>query len=169
MVAVRPTLFLLCGKIASGKSTLAATLAEQPNTLLLKEDQLLATLYPGEIVTLDDYVRCTLRLRAAIAPHIIALLKRGLSVVLDFQMNTPSARAWSSRLFKEAGVDHRLYYLEASDALCKERLANRNASGDHEYQVSDADYDLFTGYFVPPSEAEGFQIIVHDQAARGTT
>ena len=54
MVAVRPTLFLLCGKIASGKSTLAATLAEQPNTLLLKEDLLLATLYPGEIVTLDD-------------------------------------------------------------------------------------------------------------------
>ena len=46
MVAVRPTLFLLCGKIASGKSTLAATLAEQPNTLLLKEDQLLAELLP---------------------------------------------------------------------------------------------------------------------------
>jgi hypothetical protein len=64
------TLHMLCGKIASGKSTLAKRLAQAPGTVLLSEDQLLSTLYPGEIKTLDDYARCAGRLREAIAPLI---------------------------------------------------------------------------------------------------
>jgi predicted kinase len=52
------TLHLLCGKIASGKSTLAKELAAQPNTVIIDEDDWLAHLFPGEINTIDDYVRC---------------------------------------------------------------------------------------------------------------
>ena len=44
-----PTLHLLCGKIASGKSTLAKTLATEHAAIVLSEDHWLATLYPGEI------------------------------------------------------------------------------------------------------------------------
>ena len=168
MTATPAILHLLCGKIASGKSTLAIALADEPRTVLLSEDQLLTALYPGEIATLDDYVRSTLRLRTAIASHIIALLEQGVSVVLDFQANTPAARSWARRLFEAAGADHRLHYLEASDALCKERLAARNASGTHEYEVSDADYDLFTSYFVAPQESEGFHVLrrIQDRTGR---
>ncbi|MEX6317012.1 MULTISPECIES: ATP-binding protein [Providencia] len=34
-----PQLHFLCGKIASGKSTLAKTLSQQPRTILLCEDE----------------------------------------------------------------------------------------------------------------------------------
>ena len=44
-----PTLHLLCGKIASGKSTLAKTLATEHAAIVLSEDQWLASLYPAEI------------------------------------------------------------------------------------------------------------------------
>src|SRR6516165_1079477 len=37
--AHQPTLYLLCGKVAAGKSTLARRLAERPATLLISEDQ----------------------------------------------------------------------------------------------------------------------------------
>lgn len=37
-------LHFLCGKIASGKSTLAKQLAKQPRTILLSEDEWLSTL-----------------------------------------------------------------------------------------------------------------------------
>ena len=57
------TLHFLCGKIAAGKSTLAATLAAQPGTLLISEDHWLAALYPGEIQGVADYARCAARLR----------------------------------------------------------------------------------------------------------
>ena len=29
------------------------------------------------------------------------------------------------------------------------------------FQVSDAEYDLFTSYFVPPGPTEGFNVVVH--------
>ena len=74
-----PTLHLVCGKIASGKSTLTQQLASAPKTLLINEDDWLANLYPGELTTIADYVRCTDKLRKALAPHIVALLKAGLS------------------------------------------------------------------------------------------
>ena len=41
-----PTLHLLCGKIASGKSTLANTLAAEHAAIVLSEDHWLAQLYP---------------------------------------------------------------------------------------------------------------------------
>lgn len=155
-------LHLMCGKIAAGKSTLAARLAEAPNTILLSEDQLLAGLYPGEIATLADYVRCTRRLRETIAPHIRALLREGVSVVLDFQSNTLATRAWARTLFEEAEAEHILHHLRMDDETCKKRLHARNASGTHEYTVSDAEFDQFNSYVVEPSEAEGFRVLVHD-------
>jgi predicted kinase len=155
---------MFCGKIASGKSTLAASLAAAPGSILLSEDFLLSHLYPGEIATLDDYVRATTRLRRAIAPHIGALLRAGIHVVLDFQANTPTARAWARDLLQGVDADHRLHYLRASDDECKDRLHARNRSGTHEYQVSDEDFDQFTRYFVPPGADEGFEIVEHDSA-----
>ena len=51
-----PKLYLLCGKIAAGKSTLASQLATKPSTLLISEDDWLSRLYPDEIPTVDDPV-----------------------------------------------------------------------------------------------------------------
>ncbi|WP_374197288.1 AAA family ATPase, partial [Janthinobacterium sp. UMAB-60] len=51
---VTPTLHLVCGKIASGKSTLTTRLASAPQTVRISEDSLLAQLYPGQIASLAD-------------------------------------------------------------------------------------------------------------------
>jgi predicted kinase len=155
-------LHLVCGKIAAGKSTLAARLAEAPGTILISEDRLLARLYPGEIATLADYVRCAGRLRDAVAPHIQDLLREGVCVVLDFQMNTLATRAWARTLFEGAEADHALHYLRLDDETCKARLRARNAAGTHEHAASEAEFDLFTSHFVAPGEAEGFRIVLHD-------
>jgi predicted kinase len=96
-------------------------------------------------------------------PHLVALLRAGLSVVLDFPANTPQSRAWMRTLFQDAEVAHQLHYCEADDALCKARLRHRNEAGTHEFTVSDDDFDLFTRYFVPPSVEEGFTVVRHPQ------
>jgi predicted kinase len=154
-------LILISGKIAAGKSTLARALAKRPGTVLVAEDHWLTHLYPGEIATLDDYVRCSARLREAIGPHIVALLREGLSVVMDFPANTVAQRKWLRGLFEATGVAHELHYLDVSDEVCKSRLRERNLAGDHPFQTSEADFDLFTGYFVAPDPEEGFDITVH--------
>lgn len=157
------TLHLFCGKIGSGKSTLAAQLATGPWTILLSEDQLLANLYPGEIVTIEDYVRCSNRLRKTIAPHIVELLRQGVSVVLDFQANTTAVRAWMRGLIDSVDCNHQLHLLATPEDVCRVRLTKRNASGLHEYQVSDADFDLFNNYFVGPEPDEGFNVVLHSE------
>jgi len=159
----QPILHLVCGKIAAGKSTLITALARAPGTIAIREDDWLAELYPGEQTSLAAYVRNAARLRGVMAPHLVALLRQGLSVALDFPANTPQSRAWMRGVFAAAGSAHQLHYLEASDAACKARLRRRNASGAHRFVVTDADFELFTRYFVPPSPAEGFDVVLHRQ------
>lgn len=158
-----PTLHFLCGKIAAGKSTLAAELAAQPGTLLITEDSWLAALYPGEIVDITDYARCASRLRNAMGSHVAALVGAGLSVVLDFPANTRRSREWLRQVAEQAGCPHQLHYLDASDAVCKARLQARNASGAHPFTTTDEQYDAITAYFVEPDAEEGFNIVRHPQ------
>ena len=156
---VSPTLHLVCGKIASGKSTLTTRLAGAPQTVRISEDSLLAQLYPGQIASLADYVACAARLRAAIAPLCLQLLQAGVSVVLDFPANTPASRAWMRELFQQAGTPHVLHYLDVTDEACKARLRQRNESGLHPFSTSEADFDAITRHFVPPATAEGFHVV----------
>lgn len=156
-------IYFICGKIASGKSTLAKKLAQNPGTVLFSEDQWLSNIYPNEINTLEDYAKYSLRLRAAIAPLIVGLLEAGVSVVMDFPANTISQRAWLKSLVEHSGAEHELHYLEASDEVCKARLKMRNESGEHQYQTTLEQFDLFTSHFVPPTKDEGFNLIVTSQ------
>lgn len=154
-----PTLHLLCGKIAAGKSTLSAELGAAPGTVTLAEDAWLARLYPGEILTVADYVRCAARLREAVTPHVESLLRAGLSVVLDFPANTRANRAWMRGIIDRTGAKHRLYWLDVPDEVCRARLRQRNAAGTHDFAASDAEYDAITAYFAAPQVDENFEIV----------
>ena len=156
-----PTLHLLCGKIASGKSTLAQALAAEHAAFVLSEDQWLAQLYPGEIVSIADYLRCAQRVRAVVGPLVINLLQSGINVVLDFPANTLANREWLLGLAHAAQAPHRLHYLELDDATCRARLHARNAQGEHDFAATDAEFDLITRHFCVPSESESLVIEVH--------
>jgi len=158
-----PTLHLVCGKIASGKSTLAHRLAEQSTAVLIGEDRWLSRLYPDEITSVKDYIRCSRRLHDVMGEHVVALLGAGLSVVLDFPANTVSIRAWMRSIGENAGVKNRLHFLDVSDTVCKARLRQRNEDGLHDFAPSEADYDVITGFFEPPSADEGFNICVYSE------
>jgi predicted kinase len=157
----KPVLHMICGKIAAGKSTLARRLADAPATLLISEDFWMSRLYKPELHTIEDYGKYSRRLREAMGAHVVALLRAGLSIVLDFPANTVANRQWMRDIFEAAGAAHRLHVLEVADAVCKARLQRRNAEGTHEYVVSEAEFDLFTAYYVPPSPAEGFLTTVY--------
>lgn len=162
LVRVPATLYLVCGKIGAGKSTVARRLAKKANTVLIVEDDWISEMYSDEIRTLADYVRCTGRFRIAVANHIEALLTAGTSVVLDFPANTPSSRQWARSLIDNTGAAHELHFLDVPDEVCKARLKERNASGSHPFQASEEDFDRIAGYFVPPTVEEGFNVIIPD-------
>ncbi len=163
MLPDEATLHMLCGKIAAGKSTLASELGRQPRTVVVREDHWLARLFAEEMTSIADYVRFSARLRDAMEPHLVDLLRAGVSVILDFPANTLANRLWMRGIFETAGAAHRLHYLEVPDDVCKARLRARNTARSHEFAATEAEFDRITSHFVAPTPAEGFTVVVHRQ------
>ncbi len=158
-------LVFFCGKMASGKSTLARDLAKRENAVLLVQDEFLDALFPGEITDLAGFLRCSARLRSALAQHVRDLLLRGISVVLDFPGNTKAQRVWFRELIERANVKHELHFVDAPDALCKGQLAERSKSRPADAPwTTDAEFAAITVYFQPPSEDEHFNVVRHERA-----
>ena len=160
----RVTLHMVCGKVAAGKSTLAADLAATDGTALIAEDAWLAALYGDQMSSLQDYVRFSARLRSIMGPHVASLLQAGLSVVLDFPANTRQTRLWMREIVETAGAAHQLHVLTTPDALCLERLHRRNAAGDHPFAATEEQFRQISKHFEPPAPDEGFDLVIQDQA-----
>jgi predicted kinase len=129
------TLHFICGKAASGKTTLGRHLAMRHAAVLFGEDEWL-TLLEVEINSLADHVRHSKRLKAVLAPLTVRLLQLGVSVVFDFAGNTPNDRAWVRSIFESANADHVLHYIVASnefakrDCACAMRLSRKDSISD---------------------------------------
>jgi predicted kinase len=157
-------LHMVCGKIASGKSTLTTLLANAERTVLISEDVWLSRLYPGEILSIEDYIRRAKRIKDVLVDHTGSLLCAGISVVLDLPFNTKTSRAWGYAVAHAAGCGHRVHFLDVSDGVCKERLRARNALGEHPFQASEAEFEQITRYFEPPDVTEKLHIVTYDEA-----
>lgn len=153
---------MLCGKIAAGKSTLAAQLARAEGTVLISEDAWLNALFADQMSSGSDYLRCAAKLHEIMGPHVAALLNAGVSVVLDFPANTVAQRDWMRGILAAANAAHQLHILDASDETCLARLRARNASGEHPFAVTEAQFHRFSAHFAEPSPDEGFTIVRHD-------
>jgi predicted kinase len=164
----RGKLLFICGKMAAGKSTLSKELAAREDAVHLSLDGLLGALYPGELIDLAAFVKYSTRLQSVLTPHIVALLTKGVSVVLDFPANTKRQRAWFRQLLEMSGSDHELHFIMASDEVCKRQLKQRSQElglpPDAKW-TTEADFEEVTAYFDPPAVDEGFNIIRHERHA----
>ena len=148
--------------MAAGKSTLAKALAAQHGITVFSEDQLLESLYPGEITDLPGYVKYSTRLRETLQPVFIELLRSGTALILDFPANTIEQRLWLLELARQAGAHHEMHYLQRSDEQCKRQLEKRARENPARRRTDTPEmFDAVTKYFQAPSESEGVQLVVH--------
>jgi predicted kinase len=164
----RGKLLFICGKMAAGKSTLSKELAAKEDAVHMAQDDLLGGLYPVEFIDLAAFVKYATRLQGVLTPHIVALLTKGVSLVLDFPANTKRQRAWFRQLIEMSGSDHELHFIVASDELCKRQLKQRSQElglPQGAKWTTDADFEEVTAYFDPPAVGEGFNVIRHERDA----
>ena len=153
------TLHLVCGKMASGKSTFANELAEKLHLIYLSEDNLLASLYPGEITDLPAYIEKSGKLKAGLKAVIVQLLRSGVSVVLDFPANTVKQRQWLVGLAIESDALHVLHFIDRPDDVCKIQLKKRAAENpDRAATDTEEMFDAVTPYFVAPGVDENINV-----------
>jgi AAA domain-containing protein len=136
-------------------------LAKPENALLLVQDEFLDALFPGEITDLAGFLRCSSRLRSALAQHVCDLLLRGISVVLDFPGNTKAQRVW----FRELILNMDCTLLDAPDALCKVSLRSEARADLLTLPwTTEAEFAAITMYFQPAPEDEHFNVARHERA-----
>ena len=125
----RPLLLVVCGATGTGKSTLAAALADLLGTELLRTDVIrherAADAGAGELYSeaMNRWTYDTLRDRAA------ALLGEGVSVVLDGMFRRVEQREGAKRLARQYGTGTLFILCQCPPDVARRRIAERQTRG----------------------------------------
>jgi predicted kinase len=167
----RPTVWVVCGMIASGKSTISKELAEKFNVQILRSDVIRKTLFDiapkqsrevefGEGIYSEHATSLTYGKLLRLAQ---AEIESGASVVLDAAFGHRRRRREALRLAEE--MDANIIFIEctAKDAALQSRLKKRSKGG----AVSDArlkHFEQFKENFEPLDDIpEGSHIRVNTE------
>ena len=153
------TLIFFCGKMGAGKSTKSQQLALDRNAVLISEDERLASLYPDQIASFEDYIKFSSQLKPLVKSHVQNILCAGTNVVMDFPANTVTQRKWFKAIVSEVNAPHELIYLNTSEEICLIQIAQRRIE-QPERAIFDTEevFHHVTSFFEEPSAAEGLNI-----------
>ena len=146
--------------MGAGKSTKSRQLAIDQKAVLISEDEWLASLYPGQIESFEDYIKFSGRLKPLVKGHVQNILCSGTNVVMDFPANTVSQRKWFKAIVSEIGAPHELIYLNTSEDICLQQIAQRCIEHPEraKFDTEEVFYNV-TSFFEEPSAEEGLNMI----------
>jgi predicted kinase len=148
----RPTVYLLCGFVSSGKTTYARQL-ERSGVVRLSIDEWIFERYGRHGIDYPEsqYPEHEAEARRALDTRLTELLAAKRSVVLDYGLWSRSDRDRYKRLVDQHGGTWRLLYFRISERLARERLGRRNTRRDaNALTVNERHFAEFRSRFHPP-------------------
>jgi predicted kinase len=169
-----PTLHLISGLPASGKTTYSLELAERVSGVLFCLDRWLITVfgkYSLAEVGQEEHTRRVLACRELIWEGASQLLKRSVDVILDDGFFYREHRMMHVGFANGVGAQTRIHHIDTPLDVVRERLARRNADlPRYNFHIDPATLEGFLDMFEPPSNDEGAEVItVTSLAAPRTT
>lgn len=149
----KPSLILVCGLPGAGKTTLAKKLSiERKANRLCPDDWILAILKDQK----DIIERTRLRdpMEQLLWAEAQALLKLGVSVILENGFWVRQERDMYRNRGKELGVNVELHFVDASFDVLWTRVEKRNIL-PNEFIVSKKELEDACKVFQPPTDIEG--------------
>lgn len=158
-----PTLHLISGLPASGKTTYATELRKQVNGVLFNLDRWLITAfgrYSLPEVGQDEHTRRVLACRDLMWESASALLMRDVDVILDDGFFYREHRMRQAALAAEAGAETIIHFVDIPLALVRQRLKRRNANlPQFNFYIDPETLDGFLHMIQRPSADEGAQVV----------
>lgn len=155
------TIYFLAGKMAAGKSTYAEELSKETNAVIVSEDDMLSSLFPGEVKNIEDYIHYSLRIKPYVQQLVYTYIDRGIDVIMDFPGNTKRQRKCFKELIHEKELNHTLLYIKAEDDVCLKHLEQRRLDEpSRNHFDSEEVFFKMKEYFEEADSEEGFNITV---------
>lgn len=165
-----PTLHLISGLPASGKTTYATELRANVDGVLFCLDRWLITAfgrYSLPDVGLDEHTRRVLACRDLIWESAAELLKRSVDVILDDGFFYREHRMRHVALAADIGANTITHFVDTPLDQVRSRLERRNADlPRYNFRIDPATLEGFLSMVERPSPDEGAQIVIVDQPTK---
>lgn len=148
--------FLICGKICSGKSTYAERLRMEKKAVLLSVDEIMLALFG--LYAGDKHDEYTEKIQNYLFEKSVDIIKSGINVILDWGFWSRLKRSAAREFYAVRDIECEFFYIDISDEIWKERIAHRNelvVKGEKEAYIIDGKLkEKFEDLFEVPSEEE---------------
>jgi len=159
-----PTLHLISGLPASGKTTYALRLRDETKGILFCLDRWLITAfgkYSIAAVGQDEHTRRVLACRELIRESAAGFLERSVDVILDDGFFYREHRMQHARFAADVGADATIHFINTPMDLVRERLERRNADlPRYNFHIDTSTLDTFLTMYERPSRDEGARLVV---------
>ena len=148
--------FLICGKICSGKTTYAEKIRVKEQAVLLSTDEITLALFGQHCGDKhDDYVE---RTQNYLLNKSLELFEIGINVILDWGFWMKDEREYVREFYNSRNITCEFHYIDISEETWKERLNKRNsavlAKKVSAYYVDENLAAKFGAMFEKPSKEE---------------
>ena len=149
--------YLICGKICSGKSYYSKSLKKQINGVILSPDEATYDLINNEQGKFYD-VFCD-RLINYMDKKCVEVIKAGANVIYDRGLWSKEERIKVKNFFKEKNIDIELHYIHVSDKNWKKQIEERNkrveeGKGGSDFYLDEGLMNKLISKFEKPTEDE---------------
>lgn len=152
----RPIVYLICGFIGAGKTTLAKKLEEQTGAVRITKDEWSIRLI-GNDPTIDGYEEWDHKIIGLSRDVAFQLVEKGIDVILDEGFWAKEQRVALRRRIEEVGAKEVLYYLDTPIETIRERVVERNTQLTNDaFQISRAMLDQYLTFWQPPGDDEEY-------------
>ena len=149
--------YLICGKICSGKTWYASKIRERINAVILSTDEATWDLIDNEQGQFYDLF--AKRVNQYLLKKAVEIVKAGANVILDWGFWTCEDRRDISAFLSDQKIGYEWHYINIDDERWKRNIIERNARIEQgnpgpDFYVDEGLLNKLESLFVPPEENE---------------
>lgn len=144
-----PKAILTCGKVCSGKSTLARKLKSERNAVILSCDELMLSLFDEQLG--EKHNEIVHKSEEYLMKKSIEILKCGINIILDWGFWTKAERQNIKKFYNSNGFEIEWHFVNVSDEQQMKNIMKRNSECDkNSYFISEEMAEKFNSLFENP-------------------